>query len=84
MKYRLLVEMGVIEFLDALPQRVRQSLRNRFAQILKHPGDCADYSAKDESGRELDVHVFQGYAIFYWDDFADRHVKILAFHNADR
>lgn len=83
MKYRLLVEIEVIEFLESLPQPVMQALRKRFAQILKQPGDFADYTAKDESGRPLDVNVFQGYAIFYWDDFADRHVKILAIRSAD-
>jgi hypothetical protein len=36
------------------------------------------------SRRELGVHVFGKFAIKFWDDFADRHVKILDLHLADR
>jgi hypothetical protein len=31
----------------------------------------------------VDVHVFGKFAVKFWDDFADRHVKILDLHFAD-
>ena len=31
----------------------------------------------------LDVHVHRGLAICYWDDFADRHVKVFRVRRAD-
>jgi hypothetical protein len=29
------------------------------------------------------VHVHRGPAIYYWDDFADRHVKVFRIRRAD-
>ena len=34
-------------------------------------------------GRPLDVHIAGRFAISYWDDFADRHVKIMDVDWAD-
>ncbi|MEI9895579.1 MAG: hypothetical protein WDN28_17240 [Chthoniobacter sp.] len=38
----------------------------------------------DKVGRRVDIHVTGKYAIKFWDDFADRQVKILDLHPADR
>jgi hypothetical protein len=38
---------------------------------------------RDSAGRRVDVHIFGTYAIKFWDDFADRQVKILDVHLAD-
>ena len=84
MKYRLLVAIEVIEILETLPPARRNIIWNRLRQIAVSPGNFADYRAKDATGREVDVNVFAGYAIRYWEDFTDRHVKILEIQNADR
>jgi hypothetical protein len=47
------------------------------------PTGFSDFSESDASGRRVDVHVFGRFAIKFWDDFADRHVKILDVHFAD-
>jgi len=39
--------------------------------------------AVDGRGRPLDVHIAGRFAITYWDDFADRHVKIMDVDWAD-
>jgi hypothetical protein len=84
MKYRLLVSVEVIEFLEGLSQPARERLWKRFRQILNNPEQFSDYTAMDSSGRTLDVNVHEGIAIHYWEDLADRHVKILELQNADR
>jgi hypothetical protein len=59
-------------------------LRNRFLQIQDFPGNYSDYEEKDEIGRPLQINLCGRYAIKYWTDAADRHVKVLDLHLADR
>ena len=84
MKYRLLVAIEVIEILEGLKPAKRTLIWNRLRQIAESPQRFSDYVAKDAGGRDVDVHVFAGFAIRYWDDFTDRHVKILEIQDADR
>ena len=84
MKYRLLIAIEVIEILEGLPEARRSIIWNRLRQVAASPQRFSDYTARDAGGRELDVHVFAGFAIRYWEDFTDRHVKILEIQNADR
>lgn len=62
----------------------RRRLMKRFLEIAASPGQFAEYEERDESGRRLDVNVCGDYAIAYWDDFADRHLKILEVAPAGR
>ena len=48
------------------------------------PDRYSDYPERDSVGRDVAVHVFGRFAIKFWDDFADRQVKILDVHPADR
>jgi hypothetical protein len=43
-----------------------------------------DYSEADSTQRPLDVHLHAAFAIFFWEDATDRHVKILHLRRADR
>ncbi len=81
-KYRLFVDADVIEQLDALPATLHHRLRRRFRQIQESPHRFSDFTEPDESGRLHDVHLFAGFAIYYWDDFADRHIKITGLERA--
>jgi len=83
MKYRLLIDFGVIEFLETLPRSNQRSLRNRFVGIREQPRKHSDYVEPDITGRPLDIHVCGKYAIKFWEDHADRHIKILDVHFAD-
>ena len=42
-----------------------------------------DYRTRDETGRELGGHIAGRFAIVFWDDFANRHIKILGVTWAD-
>ncbi|GDY18939.1 hypothetical protein LBMAG56_02840 [Verrucomicrobiota bacterium] len=58
-------------------------LLKRFREIAAFPSRYSDYVEHDTSGRRVDTHVCGRFAIKYWDDAADRHVKILDVHLAD-
>lgn len=56
----------------------------RFREIGAFPSNYCDFFEYDSVGRRVGVHVFGKFAIKFWDDSADRHVKILDLHLADR
>ena len=64
--------------------RDQEALLKRFREIAAFPGQFADFSEHDTAGRRVDFHVLGKFAIKFWDDFADRQVKILDLHYADR
>jgi len=83
MSYRLLLDLEVVEFIAALPRRVQIQLRRRLGELQSSPERFADYQEPDPTGRLLHVHVHCGFALYYWEDFADRHVKVLRIRRAD-
>ena len=83
MKRRLLLDSDVVDFLERLSARSRRDLWKRLLEIAAAPDRYADYHERDATGRELSAHVFHGCAIVYWDDLADRHVKVLEITSAD-
>ena len=83
MKRRLLIDSLVLEFAGRLHKRDREFLLARFEAIRDSPERYIDYRTTDETGRELDGHIAGRFAIVFWDDFADRHVKILGVSWAD-
>lgn len=84
MKWRLLMSLRALEFLEKLPARIRRRIRARIQEIEQYPDQCAEFSDTDESGRLVDGCVVDGYAIIYWQDFPDRHVKVMKIELADR
>ena len=80
---RLLIDIEVLEFLRTLRPKEQAGLLKHFREIAATPSRFSDFSEHDSSGRRVDVHVFGRFAIKFWDDFADRHVKILDVHLAD-
>jgi hypothetical protein len=82
-EYRLLLAHEVIVFLDSLKSADRKRLMKRFLEITSYPARYADYEERDAAGRRLDVNIHAGYAIAYWEDFADRHLKVLDVRPAD-
>lgn len=83
MKRRLLIDSTVLEFLSQLRKRDREFLLARFEAIRDFPAQHMDYVHRDESGRDLDGHVAGRFAIEFWDDLADRHLKIMGVTWAD-
>ncbi len=84
MDYRLLISMEVVEFLERLPTRPRRALRNAIASIGDDPRAMSDAEDFDDTGRQLQIAIVGDFALTYWIDDADRHVKILDIHGADR
>lgn len=84
MKYRLLIDYEVIEFIETLSGKDQRMLRNRLVAIQDYPGRYSDYTEHDSAGRRVDIHICGKYAIKFWEDPADKHVKILNAHFADR
>jgi hypothetical protein len=83
-KYRLLLALDVLDFTAALTRREQEVLWKRFREIRDYPHQYSDYREPDSEGRLLDVHVHSGFAIHFWEDGADRHIKILQICRADR
>ena len=81
---RLLIDIEVLDFLRALRPREQRDLLKRFRAIVAFPSNFSDFVEQDSAGRRVNVHVYGKFAIKFWDDFADRHVKILDLHFADR
>ncbi len=81
---RLLIAIEVLDFLRSLSRREQLNLIKRFREIAAFPSNFIDFPENDSAGRKLGVHVFGKFAIKFRDDFADRHVKILDLHLADR
>ncbi len=80
---RLLIAIEVLDFLRTLRRRDQQDLLKRFREIAAFPSNFSDFVEYDSAGRRVDVHVVDKFAVKFWDDFADRHVKILDLHFAD-
>ena len=84
MDYRLLISIEVLEFVERLPSRVGQRIRAAIKAIGANPLGYSDAVEYDEIGRRLEIAIIGDYALMYWVDDADRHVKILDIHAADR
>ncbi|GAA5128891.1 hypothetical protein JIN84_02585 [Luteolibacter yonseiensis] len=84
MNYKLLIALDVVEFVERLPSRFRKSIRSTFASIGEDPLGSSDATDYDEIGRLLHVTIIGDFALMYWIDDADQHVKILDIHSADR
>ncbi|MEQ1858743.1 MAG: hypothetical protein ABMA13_02275 [Chthoniobacteraceae bacterium] len=84
MDYRLLVDLEALAVLDGMPKRTRKSLLEHFVRLRSTPDRHSDFHEQDRIGRRVEISVFAGYAIHYWIDFADRHIKVLAIKPADR
>ncbi len=84
MQYRLLVSIEVIEFLERLPGKTREPLRRAIHGIGGNPSGWSDAIDHDAVGRRMQIAIVGEYALVYWVDEADQHVKILDIHAADR
>jgi len=84
MDFRLLIDLEVLQFADRLSSDQRAELRAAFVAILNDPHSQSDANDVDEIGRGLKIKIVGEYALTYWIDYADQHIKILDIHSADR
>lgn len=83
-EYRLFLEIRVFDQMRALRPAERSRLLDALESIRLRPEHCSDYSESDSDGRRVCIHIAGRFAVKYWEDAADRHVKILDLHPADR
>jgi len=76
-EYRLFIDLEAVEVLDSLPKRMRNRILDQFQKIRSFPSDLSHYYEHDTIGRRVEICIFSGWAIHYWIDSADRHVKVL-------
>ncbi|MDZ4403729.1 hypothetical protein [Prosthecobacter sp.] len=76
-EYRLLVDLEAVVELDSLPKRDRSRLLLFFEKLRSYPEHYASADERDDRGRRIDIASHAGWLIYYWTDFADRHVKIM-------
>ena len=78
------MDWEVVERLNGLPKTKRLILRRALAKIAEFPDAASDFRETGPHGIPIDVYLTAGFAIKYWIDFADRHVKVLDLEPADR
>ena len=78
------MDFEVVEIMAGLKRADQLFLRKRFLELRDWPTRYSDYHEPDEVGRPIDIHICGKYAVKYWEDFADRQVKILDVHLADQ
>jgi hypothetical protein len=81
--YRLLIDADVLDFISGLKRADQKRLFGRMREIQAFPSNYCDYEERDSVGTRVQVNVYAGFAIAYWEDFADRHVKVLSVRHAD-
>jgi len=84
MDYQLFIAVDVLEFIERLPRKTRLGIRAVVAEIGENPIDLSDAVEYDSIGRMVQITVIGDYALTYWIDEADQHVKVLDIHSADR
>lgn len=82
-RYRLLVDWDVVVRLRELPASTQRAVYAVFSRLEQTPDLISEFNVTDENGRQLDGFILEGWAFYFWIDFADRHVKVLAFEPAD-
>ena len=82
--FRLLIDYDVVVFVETLGASARKTIRERLTEIRDHPTARSDYQEPDSIGRHVSINICGAYAIKFWVDHADLHIKILDIHLADR
>jgi hypothetical protein len=80
----LLIAYVVLELIAKQPRRTQLEIRKRLLDICAYPYNHSDYLEPDDSGRRYHVNLFGDYAISYWVDEADQHIKIMKIRSSDR
>jgi hypothetical protein len=83
MGYRLFISSEVLAQVGTFRRSRRAALLRQFERIQSFPTRYSEFTELDESGRCVEVSIFDGLAIYYWIDEADQDVKILKLLTTD-
>ena len=75
--FSLLVDFDVIEFVGKLSRKEQAEIRRRLLKIREYPHNSSNDSELDPIGRTVQINLSGKYALKYWIDSADRHIKVL-------
>jgi hypothetical protein len=84
MEYEVYLRTEAFEFLRHRHSDDRTSLLRLLGELGRDPYRRGDFAERDSSGREIQVLIFQRYAVSYWADHAVREVKVIDIRYADR
>jgi hypothetical protein len=80
--YRLVFAEGIAEFLIQQPRRRQRQILSLAHRLAEHPLIRSDYCIADDSGREIDHLLIDGYVFAYWLDHAAREIRITDIEDA--
>lgn len=81
--YRLVFAEGIAEFLVQQPKRRQRQIIEIARKLAEHPLVRSDYRMADESGREIEHLLIEGYVFAYWLDHAVRELRITDIEDAN-
>jgi hypothetical protein len=76
--YRLMLDLEVFEFIAALPRPLQLKLRRRLGELQATPRALRTFRKRTLSAERSNVHIHAGFALYYWEDFADRQSRCSA------
>ena len=76
-EYRAVYSESAAEFILTLPKRRQRKLVDTCTRLARHPLITSDYVVKDESGREIEHLMVDGFVIAYWVDAPVKLVMIV-------
>jgi hypothetical protein len=80
--YRLVFAEGIAEFLIQQPKRRQRQIVALARKLAEHPLILSDYQLADESGRQIEHLLIDGYVFAYWLDHAVREIRITDIEDA--
>ena len=84
MDYEVYLRTEAFEFLRHRHSDECNRLLKLFHQLSRDPYRQGDFSERDLSGREVQILIFQRYAIAYWADHAVKELKVIDVRYADK
>jgi hypothetical protein len=83
MKFRLLVDLEVFEFMKTVSRAEQRLLLQRFRQIQERPTAFTDFHEYARAGHRVEISICDRFAISFAIDHLDRQIKILDITLAD-
>lgn len=77
------IEREALEVFNRAKPRERETLLAAFDSLRDDPEQGSDSVVLDDVGRRLKVVHHGRFAIFWWDDFTDRRLRIVALEKLD-
>jgi hypothetical protein len=84
MEYDVYLRIEAFEFLRHRHGDERNRLLRLLHELGRDPYRHGDFVEPDPSGQDIQVLIFQRYAISYWADHAVKELKVIDIRYADR